>query len=68
MDSDMSVRELPLLRGSWTCIPARRGRRIRSPGADLCRWRHATQQRVIDVLNALAGVGISSVTFTDLID
>lgn len=28
----------------------------------------ARQQRVIDVLNALAGVGISKVTFTDLVD
>ncbi|MGE9267654.1 MAG: ExbD/TolR family protein [Verrucomicrobiales bacterium] len=28
----------------------------------------AKQQRVIDVLNALAGAGISKVTFTDLID
>jgi biopolymer transport protein ExbD len=27
-----------------------------------------TQQRVIDVLNALAAVGISSVTFTDLLE
>ena len=28
----------------------------------------ARQQRVIDVLNALAATGISKVTFTDLID
>lgn len=28
----------------------------------------AKQQRVIDVLNALAGAGIATVTFTDLID
>jgi biopolymer transport protein ExbD len=28
----------------------------------------ANQQRVIDVLNALVGAGISSVTFTDLVD
>jgi len=28
----------------------------------------AAQQRVIDVLNALTGVGISKVTFTDLVD
>jgi biopolymer transport protein ExbD len=28
----------------------------------------ATQQRVVDVLNALSGVGITSVTFTDLLD
>ncbi len=28
----------------------------------------ARQQRVIDVLNALAGVGITKVTFTDLVD
>jgi len=28
----------------------------------------AAQQRVIDVLNALTGVGITKVTFTDLVD
>ena len=28
----------------------------------------AQQQRVIDVLNALSGVGITKVTFTDLVD
>ena len=28
----------------------------------------ATQQRVIDVLNALAGASITSVTFTDLVE
>jgi biopolymer transport protein ExbD len=68
MDSDASSRELPLL-GSHLDMYAQAARaagslplvRIHADGA-------ATQQRVIDVLNALAGSGISAVAFTDLVD
>lgn len=66
MDSDASMRELPLL-GSHLGMYAQAARaagslplvRIHADGA-------STQQRVIDVLNALAGAGISAITFTDL--
>ncbi len=68
MDSDSSLRELPLL-GSHLVMYAQAARaagsvplvRIHADGA-------ATQQRVIDVLNALAAAGISAITFTDLLD
>ncbi len=68
MDSDMSVRELPLLRGQLDMYASAARAANSKPLVQIYADGQATQQRVIDVLNALAGVKISSVTFTDLLD
>lgn len=68
LDSDATVREVPLL-GSQLDLYAAAARSAGSnPLVQVYVDPGATQQRVIDVLNALAGAGISSVTFTDLIE
>jgi biopolymer transport protein ExbD len=68
LDSDASVREVPLL-GSQLDLYAAAARSAGStPLVQVYVDPGATQQRVIDVLNALAGADISSVTFTDLIE
>ncbi len=68
MDADMSVRELPLLRGQLDVYASAARAASSKPLVQIYADGAATQQRVIDVLNALAGVSISSVTFTDLLD
>lgn len=68
MDSDMSVREMPLLKGQLEMYSSAARAANSKPLVQIYADGSATQQRVIDVLNALAGAGISSVTFTDLID
>lgn len=68
MDSDTSVRELPLLRSQLDIYSSAAKAANSKPLVQIYADGDATQQRVIDVLNALAGVGISSVTFTDLVD
>lgn len=68
MDGDVSVREVPLLK-SQLDIYSQAARAANSkPLVQIYADGQATQQRVIDVLNALASVGINSVTFTDLVD
>lgn len=68
MDSDTSVRELPLLTADLQSY----AEGAKAAGTDALVQLYvdggAQQQRVIDVLNALAGVGINKVTFTDLLD
>ncbi|MFD2255358.1 ExbD/TolR family protein [Luteolibacter algae] len=68
LDTDVSVRDMPLLLSQLELYSAA----ARSAGSDPLVQIYvdpgATQQRVIDVLNALAGVGITSVTFTDLVE
>jgi biopolymer transport protein ExbD len=67
MDSDSSARNLPLL-GEELSLYASAARAANStPLVQIHADDRATQQRVIDVLNVLAGAGIGSVTFTDLI-
>jgi biopolymer transport protein ExbD len=68
LDSDTSVRELPLLKGQLDLYASAARAAGSKPLVQIYADGDATQQRVIDVLNALAGAGISSVTFTDLVD
>lgn len=68
MDSDMSVRDLPLLRGQLDMYSSAARAANSRPLVQIYADGNATQQRVIDVLNALAGANINSVTFTDLVD
>ena len=68
MDSDTSVRELPLLSGQLDMYASAARAASATPLVQIYADGDATQQRVIDVLNALAGVNINSVTFTDLLD
>jgi biopolymer transport protein ExbD len=68
MDTDISVRELPLLRGQLDMYASAARAAGSKPLVQIYADGGATQQRVIDVLNALAGVNINSVTFTDLLD
>jgi biopolymer transport protein ExbD len=68
MDSDPSVREVPLLAGQLGLYADAARAANTTPIVQIYVDGDATQQRVIDVLNALAGVQISSVTFTDLIN
>jgi biopolymer transport protein ExbD len=68
MDADTSVRELPLLRGQLDMYASAARAANSKPLVQIYADGEATQQRVIDVLNALAGVNINSVTFTDLLN
>lgn len=68
MDSDVSVRELPLLRGQLDMYSSAARAANSKPLVQILASEGSTQQRVIDVLNALAEVNISSVTFTDLLE
>jgi biopolymer transport protein ExbD len=68
LDTDMSVRELPLLLSQLQLYSAAARSAGNNPLVQIWVDPGTTQQRVIDVLNALAGVGISAVTFTDLIE
>lgn len=68
MDSDSSVREMPLLKGQLDMYASAARAANSKPLVQIYADGGATQQRVIDVLNALAGAGINSVTFTDLLD
>jgi biopolymer transport protein ExbD len=67
MDSDNSVRDLPLLGGELNLYASAARAANSTPLVQIHADDRATQQRVIDVLNVLAGAGISSVTFTDLL-
>jgi biopolymer transport protein ExbD len=68
MDTDVSARELPLLRGQLDMYASAARAANTKPLVQISADGEASQQRVIDVLNALAGVNISSVTFTDMLD
>ncbi len=65
LDSDTSLRELPLLRGHLEMIAAASRAAGTTPSVRIDADDQTTQQRVIDVLNALAATGIHSVTFSD---
>jgi len=68
MDSDPSVRDVPLLRSQLQLYADAARAANSTPIVQIYVDGEATQQRVIDVLNALAGVNINSVTFTDLLN
>jgi biopolymer transport protein ExbD len=68
MDQDENSRNLPLLT-SWLKSYADSARAAgKEPIVQIWVDREARQQRVIDVLNTLAGQNIQLATFTDLID
>lgn len=68
LDSDVSVREVPLLDSQLDLYSAAATSAGSKPLVQVYVDPGALQQRVIDVLNALAGAGITSVTFTDLLE
>jgi biopolymer transport protein ExbD len=68
MDADPSVRDLPLLTADLQTYASAAKSAESKPLVQLYVDGGASQQRVIDVLNALAGVEITNVTFTDLVD
>ena len=68
LDSDPQVRNVPLLSSQLNLYASAARGADSMPLVQLYVDGNAVQQRVIDVLNALARVEISSVTFTDLVD
>jgi biopolymer transport protein ExbD len=68
MDADPDVRELPLLTADLQSYASAAKSAGSKPLVQLYVDGGANQQRVIDVLNVLAGVEITNVTFTDLVD
>jgi len=68
MDTDVAVRNVPLLRADLDMYASAARASNATPLVQIYADGGATQQRIIDVLNALAGVGINTVTFTDLVD
>ncbi|MEP2775997.1 MAG: biopolymer transporter ExbD [Luteolibacter sp.] len=68
LDADAEVREVPLLIGQLNLYTDAAHSAGENPMVLLRVDGDSRQQRIIDVLNALAEVGISSVTFEDLID
>ncbi len=66
LDKDPNVRELPLLTKALEFYKKGVDAVGEKPLVQIYATDEAMHQRVIDVLNALAGVGINSVTFTDL--
>ena len=65
MDSDLSVRQVPLLLAQLDLYAGVARAANATPLVQIDVDEECTQQRVIDVLNALAAVKISTVTFTD---
>lgn len=68
LDTDTGSRQLPLLSQQLTLYVAGASSGSKKPLVQMWVDPGANQQRVIDVLNALVGADISSVTFTDLVD
>lgn len=68
LDTDVDVRNVPLLSASLDLYATAARGANSTPLVQIYADGNASQQRVIDVLNALARVKITSVTFTDLID
>jgi biopolymer transport protein ExbD len=68
LDQDASSRDVPLLDSQLDLYSAAARSAGSTPLVQVFVDPGATQQRVIDVLNSLAGAGISSVTFTDLVE
>lgn len=68
MDTDSSSRNLPLLESHLKMYADAAKASISTPLVQILVDTEASHQRVIDVLNALVSVDISSVTFTDLVE
>ena len=68
LDQDAGVRDVPLLDSQLDLYAAAARSAGSTPLVQVFVDPGTTQQRVIDVLNSLAGAGISSVTFTDLVE
>ncbi len=68
LDTDVSQREVPLLSSQLNLYKAAAQSAGDEAMVQLFVAAEANQQRVVDVLNALGGEGIGSVTFTDLVD
>ncbi len=68
MDANADSRDVPMLFEDLKAYAASAKSASAEPLVQIYVDGGAKQQRVIDVLNALAGVEISKVTFTDLVD
>jgi len=68
MDNDAGSRDLPLLAGQLKLYTDAAISTGETPLVQIWVDPGAVQQRVIDVLNALAAAGIARVTFTDLLE
>ncbi len=68
LDTDTSSRAVPMLTQQLQLYVAGASSGGKKPLVQMWVDGGANQQRVIDVLNALVGAGVSSVTFTDLVD
>ncbi len=68
MDADPSIRDVPLLAADLRTYKAALNASNQEALVQIYVDGNAPQQRVIDVLNALAGVDINKVTFTDVTD
>ncbi len=68
LDTDTSVHELPLLSQELETYSSASASADSQPLVQIYADGEAKEQRVVDVLNALAGAKISKVTFTDLVD
>lgn len=68
MDTDSGSRDLPLLTSQLELYKNAADAAGEKPLVQLNASPDATTQRVVDVLNALAGKGIDSITFTNLLD
>ncbi len=68
LDTDTASNELPVLSSQLELYAAAALSAGDQPFVQIMVDPGARQQRVVDVLNALAGSGISSVTFTDILE
>jgi len=68
LDVDADDRNVPLLAARLDIYSSTARAAGATPLVQIYADPNSSQQRVIDVLNALAGARITSVTFTDLID
>lgn len=68
MDNDPESRDLPLLANHLDLYQSAARSAGEKPLVQIWVDPGAVQQRVIDVLNALAAAGIARVTFTDLVE
>lgn len=68
LDTDVKLRELDLLQERLVSYAAAARAGGKEPMVQIWAHGESMQQRVVDVLNCLATVGVKSVTFTDLVD
>lgn len=65
LDTDMAKRDLPLFSLKLVALAKARDAEVKDLGVTIAIHPEAPQQRVIDVLNALAKSGVTRVTFMD---